>query len=327
VGGQIRVGRKAIASLATDDASVRPPSSPIGTAPVSHIVPEEFDEQNIFEVMTGGQVLVGPIAELPSEAPGIEELPKHARLSIVIPTLNEAENVSNLILRIETLFTEEPQIIVVDDNSSDGTVDSVLAMSERFRRIRVLRRPGRGGIGSAVRDGIRFALEHSDSERVVTMDADWSHDPSQLPALLEAAGDADFVQGSRYAEGGEIVGWPATRRLLSILGNNACRFLFRTGLREHTTFYRVFSRECAQLIVANVQDDGYAWGVRSLVVAVDAGLRAREVPITFVERANGESKLGIREMIGWVFSIVRLLGQPRGIPDRFDQSLSSGPSR
>ena len=272
---------------------------------------QEIDQLN-SSLPDRSELVVHAFGEAASSPPLEQgQLPRLRRVSIVIPTLNEQQNVSKLILKIEALFPDEPEIIIVDDGSSDGTVDSIFSLRPRFTRIHVIQRSGRGGIGSAVRDGIQFALDHTDSDYVVTMDADWSHDPAQLPTLLEAARDADFVQGSRYAAGGMIVGWPRTRRLLSIVGNQACRILFQTGLREHTTFYRVFNRECAQLIVANVHDDGYAWGVRSLVVALGAGLRAREVPITFVERVNGKSKLGLREMIGWFFSIVRLLGQPR----------------
>jgi len=239
----------------------------------------------------------------------LEQPPGTLRMSIVIPTLNERGNASELILKIESLFPEEPEIIIVDDGSSDGTLDSISALRQRFGRIHVIERGARYGIGSAVRDGIRFALDHTECDRIVTMDADWSPDPEELPTLFYSARDVYLVQGSRYTEGGTIVGWPPTRRLLSILGNGACRLLFHTGLREHTTFYRVFNRDCAKLIVANVEDDGYAWGVRSLVVALAAGFQAREVPIRFVERTNGNSKLGIREMAGWFFSIVRFLGQ------------------
>ena len=144
------------------------------------------------------------------------------------------------------------------------------------------------------------------------MDADGSHNPDELPDLLTAARGVDFVQGSRYVDGGAIKGWPPMRRLLSIVGNNACRILFQTGFHEHTTFYRVFSRDCAEHIVERVVDDGYAWGVRSLLESLGAGFRTLEFPITFVERTNGKSKLGIREIGSWIASVARLFVRDPG---------------
>jgi dolichol-phosphate mannosyltransferase len=232
------------------------------------------------------------------------------RVGVIVPTLNESENVANLLGRLNELFPLDMQIVVVDDNSTDGTPHTVHSFRERFGRVHIIQRTERRGIGSAVRDGLAHILENTDSEYVVTMDADGSHDPRQLPRLLEAARDVDFVQGSRYVAGGEIVGWPLTRRLLSVLGNNACRFLFRTGLREHTTFYRVFNRRSARVIATVVEDDGYAWGVRSLLAVIRSGLTVREVPITFADRTYGESKMGTAEVIGWIASVARLfLGQ------------------
>ena len=300
--GQTRRAREAISSAVSPGGVITPPPG------VPRPSGQEAGPDLSMATRSARAPGTGEHWVSPEEA--IDERSRRGRrVSVVIPTLNENGNVSKLITRIEGLFPLEPEIIVVDDGSSDGTVESVLALRETFQRIHVIERGVRGGIGSAVGDGIRFALDKTESDHVVTMDADWSHDPTELPALLEAALDADFVQGSRYAEGGRIVGWPPMRRVLSIVGNGACRILFKTGLREHTTFYRVFSRACAQVIVENVRDDGYAWGVRSLLVARDAGFKACEVPITFVERTSGESKLGFREMVGWFFSIARLLGQ------------------
>ena len=299
--------RRKGSSNASGSASARN----ISAWPPAQDRPGELEDRasSLVTISAQGSETVEPRS--PAPTPTVEQRSRSPRVSIVIPTLNENGNVSKLVMKIENLFSVEPEVIIVDDNSSDGTVESVLSLRQRFERIHVIQREIRGGIGSAVREGIRFALDHTESDYVVTMDADWSHDPDQLPELLRAGRDADFVQGSRYAEGGRIVGWPPMRRLASIIGNNTCRILFNTGLHEHTTFYRVFNRECAQLIVANVLDDGYAWGVRSLLEAMDAGFKAVEVPITFVERTNGESKLGVREMAGWLSSVVRLFVQRR----------------
>jgi len=280
-------------------------SPPTGIS-VDGLLPAQDSTLETFE--TGA--LIDPAA-IPASAPrdlGSSVPP----IAIVIPTLNENGNVPRLVNELESLMPQEPEIIIVDDGSSDGTPDSVLKLRAQFPRIHLIQRNGRKGIGSAVREGIQFALANTASGYIVTMDADGSHNPDELPGLLAAARGVDFVQGSRYVEGGAIRGWPPLRRLLSIVGNNACRILFQTGFHEHTTFYRVFSRDCAEHIVERVVDDGYAWGVRSLLESLGAGFRTLEFPITFVERTNGKSKLGIREIGGWIASVARLFVRGRG---------------
>ena len=280
-------------------------SPPTGIS-VDGLLPAQDSTLETFE--TGA--LIDPAA-IPASAPrdlGSSVPP----IAIVIPTLNENGNVPRLVNELESLMPQEPEIIIVDDGSSDGTPDSVLKLRAQFPRIHLIQRNGRKGIGSAVREGIQFALANTASGYIVTMDADGSHNPDELPGLLAAARGVDFVQGSRYVEGGAIRGWPPLRRLLSIVGNNACRILFQTGFHEHTTFYRVFNRDCAEHIVERVVDDGYAWGVRSLLESLGAGFRTLEFPITFVERTNGKSKLGIREIGGWIASVARLFVRDRG---------------
>ena len=280
-------------------------SPPTGIS-VDGLLPAQDSTLETFE--TGA--LIDPATNPASAPPDLgSSVPP---IAIVIPTLNENGNVPRLVNELESLMPQEPEIIIVDDGSSDGTLDSVLKLRAQFPRIHLIQRNGRKGIGSAVREGIQFALANTASGYIVTMDADGSHNPDELPGLLAAARGVDFVQGSRYVEGGAIRGWPPLRRLLSIVGNNACRILFQTGFHEHTTFYRVFNRDCAEHIVERVVDDGYAWGVRSLLESLGAGFRTLEFPITFVERTNGKSKLGIREIGGWIASVARLFVRDRG---------------
>ena len=280
-------------------------SPPTGIS-VDGLLPAQDSTLETFE--TGA--LIDPATNPASAPPDLgSSVPP---IAIVIPTLNENGNVPRLVNELESLMPQEPEIIIVDDGSSDGTPDSVLKLRAQFPRIHLIQRNGRKGIGSAVREGIQFALANTASGYIVTMDADGSHNPDELPGLLAAARGVDFVQGSRYVEGGAIRGWPPLRRLLSIVGNDACRILFQTGFHEHTTFYRVFSRDCAEHIVERVVDDGYAWGVRSLLESLGAGFRTLEFPITFVERTNGKSKLGIREIGGWIASVARLFVRGRG---------------
>ena len=280
-------------------------SPPTGIS-VDGLLPAQDSTLETFE--TGA--LIDPATNPASAPPDLSS--SVPPIAIVIPTLNENGNVPRLVNELESLMPQEPEIIIVDDGSSDGTPDSVLKLRAQFPRIHLIQRNGRKGIGSAVREGIQFALANTASGYIVTMDADGSHNPDELPGLLAAARGVDFVQGSRYVEGGAIRGWPPLRRLLSIVGNNACRILFQTGFHEHTTFYRVFNRDCAEHIVERVVDDGYAWGVRSLLESLGAGFRTLEFPITFVERTNGKSKLGIREIGGWIASVARLFVRDRG---------------
>lgn len=219
-------------------------------------------------------------------------------VAVVIPTLNEADNLPELVEALEgVLPRQDLKIVVVDDASSDGTADLAEALNGKYGNILVHRRPGKLGIGSAVLDGLRLALAFPETQFVATMDADLSHNPRELPSLLSAAADADFVQGSRYMKGGRIYGWPFHRRLLSRGINTFYRLFLRTGLKENTTNYRVFSRACAQTLVSEVKCAGYELPILTILAAKDRGYRIREAPVSFTDRSRGRSKLGTRDLV------------------------------
>ena len=194
-------------------------------------------------------------------------------------------------------------IVIVDDGSSDGSQDLLRALQGDGLPIEIVERGAKLGIGSAIRDGLARGLLRGDVGRLVTMDGDLSHDPQEIPKLLAAASQADFVQGSRYTNGGRIEDWPLLRRSLSALANSIVRVLFGTNLREHTTYFRCYSRSSAETAIAADGCDGYEWALASILAIQAAGLGFAEVPITFRGRLRGSSKLDLKAMVNWVWNL------------------------
>lgn len=214
---------------------------------------------------------------------------------VVIPTYNEGENIGRLIERILALPVEL-RVLVVDDNSPDRTADIARAMDPAGNRISVHVRPGKLGIGSAILDGMRICLRDPECTHIVTMDADFSHDPGDIPRLMEAASEADVAQASRYMPGGRIVGWNFKRKLISRTANFLYRRLFGLEQREVTTSYRVYSRKCAEVLVQAARCSTYVYLAESALILKDHGFKVKEVPITFVDRRVGQSKLSLNEI-------------------------------
>lgn len=209
---------------------------------------------------------------------------------IVIPTYNEIENIRAMINAIRCMDGNF-QIIVVDDNSPDGTAAVVQEMQQSSAGVHVLSRPAKLGIGSAIRDGIRTALSFSDCRYVVTLDADFSHNPADIPRLLNEAETADMVQGSRYIKGAKITGWTWQRRFISKTANLLYKYLLNLHQHEVTTYFRVYSRKCAEIVTQHVSADKYEFALASALVIHDHGLKVKEVPIEFINRTRGQSKL------------------------------------
>jgi dolichol-phosphate mannosyltransferase len=229
------------------------------------------------------------------------------KVCIVIPTYNEAENLPKLIYELnQVLHKRDFTVIVVDDNSLDGTAEIAEKLCRRYGNILVDHRTGKLGIGSAFSDGIETALSYSDCEHIITMDADLSHHPADVPRLLKKAENADVVQASRYVIGGGVIGWSLSRRVASFVANSLSGMLFGTGLHEHTTSFRVYSRGCAEAVIKNVRGDGYEWLISSILVARDHGYQIEEIPIVFTNRVNGKSKLKLRDAFGWILALSHL---------------------
>jgi glycosyltransferase involved in cell wall biosynthesis len=213
-----------------------------------------------------------------------------ARTLVIVPTYDERTTLPDLVAGLRSLDLEL-DVLVVDDASPDGT--GVLAddLAARGHRLHVLHRPSKAGLGPAYRAGFAWGLGRG-YERFVSMDADLSHDPAAVPGLLRASEDADLVIGSRYVEGGRIERWSAPRRVLSAAGNLYARCLTGLPVRDGTSGFRVVRRAVLEAIdVGALRSDGYAFQLEVAWRTWRAGFRTVEVPIVFVERTAGASKL------------------------------------
>lgn len=218
------------------------------------------------------------------------------KVLIIVPTYNEAENIGPL---VEKLLSLDPSIhvLVVDDNSPDGTGDKAELLSQRNPgRVFVLHRPGKLGLGTAHRDGFKWGLDHG-YEELLTMDADFSHPLEAIPVMLEKLSEAEMVIGSRYVPGGKTEGWPLTRKVNSWVANFLARFLMALKPKDCTGAFRAYRAEyLRQLPFDRLIACGYSAHLEVLYYFQKAGAKVVEVPITFVNRKQGKSKISSREL-------------------------------
>jgi dolichol-phosphate mannosyltransferase len=209
---------------------------------------------------------------------------------VIVPTYNEAENVEPIVGRIRAAVPEA-HVLVADDNSPDGTGELADKLAARDDQVHVLHRKGKEGLGAAYIAGFHWGLGNGYGV-LVEHDADGSHQPEQLHRLLEALRDADLVLGSRYVKGGEVRNWPKSREILSRGGNIYTRLALGIPLQDATGGYRAFRRETLEGIgLDQVASAGYCFQVDLAWRAIKSGFRVVEVPITFVERELGQSKM------------------------------------
>jgi len=227
------------------------------------------------------------------------------RALVALATYNEIENLPGLVDAIHQSLPDA-DILVIDDNSPDGTgcwCDERSASNSRFH---CLHRPGKQGLGSATLAGVRWALDRK-YDLFVTMDADWSHDPQHLPELVRATEAADVAIGSRYCNGGAIEGWPLTRRLMSRVMNTLSRFVLRLPVRDSSGAFRAYRANVLRSIdLTKVQAAGYSYLEEILWHLRRAGATFAEVPITFHERRAGQSKINVREAWSKITTLARL---------------------
>jgi dolichol-phosphate mannosyltransferase len=211
-------------------------------------------------------------------------------LAVVIPTYDEVENLAWIVRRVRAAVPEA-DVWIFDDSSPDGTGEVADELAVRDPHVRVVHRAAKAGLGAAYLAAFPTVRAHGDA-LIAQMDADGSHLPEQLPALVAATEDADVVLGSRWVPGGSVVNWPWFRQALSRGGNLYTRLLLGIPVRDATGGFRVFRREALERIdLTGVQSVGYCFQVDMAWRAVQAGLRVRELPIRFVERVRGESKM------------------------------------
>lgn len=229
---------------------------------------------------------------------------------VVLPTYCEAGNIRVVLERLSGLGLN---MLVVDDDSPDGTAEVVEEFRKSADGVHLLRRGSKTSLGAAYLEGFEFALSHG-AGVVVTMDADLSHDPSAVPSLLSKLGENGCVVGSRYVAGGEIVNWPLRRLALSSAANWFVRMLFGMPVKDCTSGFRAYrSQIVEQILAARIHSHGYSFQVEALKIAVDSGMGVVETPITFVERVEGTSKMGFGEVVSGVRSLfaLRIAGSTR----------------
>ncbi|OII68497.1 MULTISPECIES: polyprenol monophosphomannose synthase [unclassified Streptomyces] len=209
---------------------------------------------------------------------------------VIIPTYNEAENIKPIVTRVRAAVPDA-EILIADDNSPDGTGKLADELAAEDDKVHVLHRKGKEGLGAAYLAGFRWGMEHGYGV-LVEMDADGSHQPEELPRLLTALKSADLVLGSRWIPGGRVVNWPKSREFLSRGGSTYSRLLLGVPIRDVTGGFRAFRRETLEGIgLDDVASQGYCFQVDLARRAVAAGFHVIEVPITFVEREHGDSKM------------------------------------
>jgi dolichol-phosphate mannosyltransferase len=215
------------------------------------------------------------------------------KVSVVIPTYNERQNIDRLISRLLDLGPEI-DILVIDDSSPDGTAEVVGAIAQGNPRVRLVRRAGKLGLGSAYKLGFKMVLAEG-ADVVIQMDADHSHDPQYIPGLLEALAENDLALGSRYVKGVNVVNWPMSRLLLSYFANVYTMMVTGLPVHDATGGFKAFKRRVLEAVNLDaVISDGYCFQIEMTFRAWHKGFKIKEIPIVFVDRTAGASKMSRR---------------------------------
>ena len=213
------------------------------------------------------------------------------RACICLPTYNERENLEPMLEALAGVLGEDDRVLVIDDSSPDGTGELAERLAARLSFVDVLHRPRKEGLGPAYLAGFRHALA-AGAELVLEMDCDFSHAPADVPRLVAAAADSDVVLGSRYVEGGSVGSWGVGRRLVSAGGSLYARALLGVPVRDLTGGFKCFRREVLEsLDLGRIDSKGYAFQIETTYRALRAGFHVVEIPISFVDRREGGSKM------------------------------------
>lgn len=239
---------------------------------------------------------------------------------VIVPTYNERENLAKLVSRLRAL-PGNVHVLIVDDNSPDGTGAIADAIAAGDESVHVLHREGKLGLGTAYRAGFHYGLAHG-FQYICTMDADFSHSPESLPALLDkAASGSDLVIGSRYVPGGAVVGSPRLRKFISYAANWLAHTLLGVEARDCTAGFRCYRRQVLETIdLDSIFSSGYSFLIEMAFHCQRAGFQIGEVPITFVNRTEGASKINRREIYKAFYTLLRL--RTAALPwERWDTAL------
>lgn len=231
------------------------------------------------------------------------------KILVIIPTYNEIENIPSLIEKVIALNIANLSILVVDDNSPDGTGGLVAEIGRKDDRIKLMRRKGKLGLGTAYVAGFKYAIEEG-YDLIFQMDADHSHNPNDIPKMLKKIKECDLVIGSRYLTGVNVINWPFSRLLISLTGNVYTRFVTSMPIRDCTSGFKCFRRAVLESINLNkISSDGYSFQIEMAYKAWRRKFNIVEHPIIFVDRTKGHSKMSIKVMreATWMVWKLRLL--------------------
>ncbi len=224
---------------------------------------------------------------------------------IIIPTYNELDNISRLIPELLGMY-QNLNVLVVDDNSPDGTGNHVEDLSKQNPRIKLIRRSGKQGLGTAYIAGFKYAIQH-DYEYIFEMDADFSHDPKEINNFFEAVKQYDLVIGSRYVRGVNVINWPMRRLLLSYFANKYTRFITGMPIQDATGGFKCFRKNVLESInLDKIKSNGYAFQIEMTFKIWKKGFNVGEIPIVFVDRVKGTSKMSkkiVREAVIMVWKL------------------------
>ena len=213
-----------------------------------------------------------------------------SKVLVVTPTYNEADNIKNFVSEV-LKQRDDIEMLIVDDNSPDGTGDIVEQLKAQDRRVHLLRRPDKMGLGTAYVAGFKFAIENK-FDFVFEMDADFSHDPEEIPRFLEKAKEYDLVIGSRYTNGVRVINWPIRRLILSYAANVYTRIITGMPVKDATGGFKCFRRQVLEAIdLDEVKSNGYAFQIEMNFKTFCKGFKLCEHPIIFADRASGVSKM------------------------------------
>lgn len=250
------------------------------------------------------------------------ESPTCKSVAVILPTYCEAENVESLIREIQGLKLNVT-IVVVDDSSPDGTPDMVNKLSEEYGNIVLISRPEKLGLGTAITDGFRYILSLREKpDYVVTMDSDYSHNPQDIPRLVETARNGhSLVIGSRYVEGGAMRNWPLRRRLISRFANLLVTIMVGVRLHDCTSGFRCYSQQYIANVLSSLHSQTYEIQIETIRQARLNGFAVKEIPIIFVDRKKGKSKLSTAEIRCFLIYMLKII--PNKLRSHFGRKFLS----
>lgn len=225
---------------------------------------------------------------------------------IIIPTYNERENIEKLVKEIFNLKILGLEILIIDDNSPDGTAEIIEQLKKEFNQLHLLKRPAKLGLGSAYKAGFDYALDQG-ADYLLEMDADFSHQPKYIPQILAELENYDLVIGSRYVRGGGVVNWQLWRRFLSRLANLYVELFLKLNVHDATAGFRGYRREILKkLDLSKIISNGYSFQIELVYLVTKAGFKIKEIPIIFPDRQRGLSKIASKEIFKAILLVLKL---------------------